>query len=43
MIATLQGGVYLVETSDIESMVWGVYVNESMALVTTVFVIHPFV
>ena len=43
MIASMTGAMYLSETATNESMLLGVYVAESAAVVSAVFIIHPFV
>lgn len=42
MIATGMGAVYLAETTTNETMLAGVFVSESVVVVSAVFVIHPF-
>jgi len=42
MIATMMGALYLTESTDNESMLYGVVVMESVVTVSSVFVIHPF-
>jgi len=42
MIAGMLGAAYLIESTGNETMLLGVYVDESTALTSTVFVIHPF-
>jgi hypothetical protein len=43
MIATGMGAVYLSEMTTNETMLPGIFVAESAAVVSAVFIIHPFV